>query len=523
MFVPLLEFESQKWRFCMSPSCAREVRLRAEIAPLVAIALCLVVFHIFTNGKYGFHKDELAAIDDAHFLAWGYVAYPPVTPFLGRVAFELFGNSLRGFRFFPALAQGIVVFLSGLMAHELGGKRFAQLVAALAVAIAPVSLAGGTLLQYVTFDYMWWVLVAFLLIRLLRTQNEHLWLAIGGTIGLGMMTKYTMIFLVGGIVVGVLLTDARHYLKSRWLWFGVGLSLLIFLPNRIWQMQHHFVSLDFLQHIHARDVHLGRARNFLPEQFFIAANLVTLTLWLSGLRFYFITEDGKPYRVIGWAFLVPLVLFIIARGRSYYMAPGYPMLLAAGAAVEERWISSLSSRWSRLWRVGTFAILGLGGVLAVPLLTPIAPLNSWAWNVATKLNENFKDEIGWPELAAEVARIRNTLPAEELTQLGILVMDYGDAGAIDLYGSAYGLPKAISGVNSYWWRGYGDPPPQTLIVVGFPPRYAARIFEHCEVAGSITNTHGVGTGENEKHSEILVCRNLRQSWPEFWKTFQYYG
>jgi len=162
-------------------------------------------------------------------------------------------------------------------------------------------------------------------------------------------------------------------------------------------------------------------------------------------------------------------------------------------------------------------------VLEMPLVTPIDPLNSWVWNVATRLNENFKDEIGWPELVAEVARIRNTLPTKELSQLGILVMDYGDAGAIDLYGSTYGLPRAISGVNSYWWRGYGDPPPQTLIVVGFPPRYAARVFERCEVAGSIPNTHGVGTGENEKHAEILVCHNLRQSWPEFWKIFQYYG
>lgn len=506
-----------------STSRAREEGPRAALVPLITIALCLVVFHAFTNGRYGFHKDELATIDDAHFLAWGYVAYPPVTPFFGRVAFELFGNSLRGFRFFPALAQGVVVLLSGLMARELGGNRFAQLVAALAVAIAPVSLIGGALLQYLTFDYLWWVLLAYLLIRLLRTQDERLWLAIGGTIGIGMMTKYTMIFLVGGIVVGVLLTDARHYLNNHWLWFGVALSLLIVLPNLIWQMQHHFISLDFLRHIHARDVGMGRAKNFLPQQFFLAANLVTLRLWLSGLRFYFLTQDGKPYRVLGWAFLVPLVLFIIAKGRSYYMAPGYPMLLAAGAVVEERWISSLTSGWSRLWRVGTFALLGLGAVFEVPLVTPIAPINSWLWNMATKLNEDFKDEIGWPELVAEVARIRNTLPTDEQAETGVLAIDYGEAGAIDLYGSAFGLPKAISGVNSYWFRGYGNPPPQTLIVVGFSRQYSEKIFERCELAGRIPNARGVGTGETEKHPEILVCRNLRQSWPEFWKNFQYYG
>jgi 4-amino-4-deoxy-L-arabinose transferase-like glycosyltransferase len=507
----------------MLPARTREEAPRAEVATLIIIALCLIAFHTLINNRYGFHNDELATIADAHYLAWGYVAYPPVTPFLARIAFELFGDSLRGFRFLPALAQGIVVLLGGLMARELGGKRFAQTVAALAVAIAPVSLSGGSLLQYVTFDYLWWVLLAYLLIRLLRTQNQRLWLAIGGTIGMGMMTKYTMAFLVAGVIVGVLLTDARRYLKSQWLWFGAALSLFIFLPNLIWQVQHDFVSLAFLQHIHARDIAMGRTNNFLAQQLFVAANVVTLRLWLSGLRFYFFTPDGKPYRLLGWAFLVPLALFIIAKGRSYYMAPAYTMLLAAGAVVEERWISSLADRWIRVWRVGTFALLGLGAVLVIPVTTPIAPINSWVWNMATKLNADFKDEIGWPELVAEVARVRDALPPYEQAQTGVLAINYGEAGAIDLYGPKYGLPKVISGVNSFWFRGYGNPPPQTLIVVGWAPQYAEEVFESCEVAGHITNSYGVATEETEKHSAILVCRNLRQPWPEFWQKFRYTG
>ena len=261
----------------------RQSSLASDNTILIALAAGITLLHVLTNGQYGFHRDELATLDDARYLAWGYVAYPPVTPFLGRISLELFGTSLRGARFFPALAQAVCVILGGLMAREMGGKRFAQVLAALAVAVAPVALASGALLQYVAFDYLWWVLTAYFVIRLLRSDDPRWWLGIGAAIGLGMLTKYSMIFLVAGLVVGLLATDARKYLKSRWLWMGAGLSLLIFLPNFIWQMQHQFISVDFLRYIHARDVRIGRTAGFLPDQLKIAANFVTIPLWIAGL------------------------------------------------------------------------------------------------------------------------------------------------------------------------------------------------------------------------------------------------
>src|SRR6266481_6537348 len=188
---------------------------------LILLALAKILLHTLTSGQYGFHRDELATLDDARYLAWGYVAYPPVTPFLGRVALDLFGTSVRGARFFPALAQAVCVILAGLMAREMGGKRFAQVLAALAVAIGPVSLRAGALLQYVAFDYLWWVATAYLVIRLLRSDDPRLWLGIGAVVGLGMLTKYSMLFLVMGLLVGLLVSDARKYLRSRWLWIGV--------------------------------------------------------------------------------------------------------------------------------------------------------------------------------------------------------------------------------------------------------------------------------------------------------------
>src|SRR5512147_1627337 len=230
-----------------------------DTTTLLLLGLAVFLLHMFTNHQYGFHQDELVVLDNANNLDWGFIEYPPLTPFLARIELALFGLSLVGARTFAALAHSVVLVLTGLMARELGGRRSAQILAAVAAAIAPIALIQGSLIQYVTFDFLWSVLIAYLVIRLLKSEDPRWWIPIGAAIGLGMMTKYTMVMFVAGIVGGVLLTDARRYLRSPWLWGGVALSLLIFLPNLIWQIQHRFISLEFLASIHKRDVAIGRA------------------------------------------------------------------------------------------------------------------------------------------------------------------------------------------------------------------------------------------------------------------------
>jgi hypothetical protein len=245
-------------------------------------------------------------------------------------------------------------------------------------------------------------------------------------------------------------------------------------------------------------------------------------LWVAGLFYFFFAPDGKRYRPIGWMYAVPLVLFFIAKGRGYYMAPAYPMLLAAGAVLGGRAVASLAAGWARLVRGHTCTALAVGGALAIAVVLPIAPVNSPWWKVANKVNDDFREEIGWPELVETIAGIRASLPAEARAHVGILAGNYGEAGAIDLYGPAHGLPKAISGVNSYWLRGYGDPSPQTLIVAGISRDFLERNFESCVLAGHIANRYGVQNEETTRHPDLFVCRRLRQPWPVFWKRFQYY-
>ena len=499
------------------------MKTRGSLAILLALAAARLALHCATNWHYGFHRDELGVLDDARFLDWGYVSYPPFTPFVARVALILFGPSLVGLRFFAALAQSVAMVITGLMARELGGRRWAQVVAALAAAVSPMSVCMGTMFQYISFDYLWWVLAAYSVIRLLRSENPRWWLVIGAVLGLGMMTKYTMIFFVSGIVAGVVLTPARRYLMSPWLWAGAVLSLVIFAPNIIWQMQHNFVSLAFLNHIHARDVEIGRTDGFLVQQLFVSANLFTLPLWLAGLYFYFVSPAGRRFRALGWMFLVPLVLFFLARGRAYYMAPAYPMLLAAGTVCWNGWLERWSATGARLGRAATWTALTAGAAFSAVTIMPIAPINSWGWRLTSRLHDNFTEQIGWPELAQTVARIYAALPEAEKSHTAILAGNYGEAGAINLYGRQYGLPDVISGINTYWWRGYGAQSPEVVILVGFSRESAERFANDVELAGHVSNPYGVQNEETKDHPDIFVCRGFKKSWPEFWKGFQRFG
>jgi hypothetical protein len=492
---------------------------RGDVAILSYIALATVVAHTLTGGRYGFHRDELATLDDARRLAWGYIAYPPITPFFGRVSLELFGNSLAGFRFFAALVEAVAVLLTGLMAREMGARRGAQIVAALAA--VPYCLGGGAVMQYVSFDYFFWVLAAYFMVRLLKSGDPRWWMGFGSAIGLGMMSKYTMIFFAAGLVAAVLLTDARRFLKSFWLWFGVAISLLIFLPNLVWQVRHQFVSLEFLRQIHSRDMRIGFTNYFLAGQFTVT--LLAFPMCLAGLYFCFFSSDGRRYRALGWMFVVPLAIFMIVKARVYYLAPAYPMLYAAGSVWGQEWLASLHVTRARMIRGIAWAALAIDIAAAAAVALPLERINSGWGRIAMRINGDYRDEIGWPELMQTLAQIRDSLPEAERARTGILAANYGEAGAVNLLGPQYGLPPVISGGNSFWAHGYGDPPPETVIVVGFTRPFVEHNFASCQLVAKIWNEYGVVNEETRDHPDIFVCRRLKQSWPEFWKSFQYFG
>jgi Dolichyl-phosphate-mannose-protein mannosyltransferase len=488
-------------------------------AALLVIAAAVALLHIFTNGRYGFHRDELQFLSDARHLDWGFVAYPPLDPFLQRIGLSLFGLNMVGLRLFSVAAQAVAVFVTGIMARDLGGSRPAQITAALAVAFSPDPLFNGTEFQYTSFDFLWWVLIAFFTIRLLKSENPRWWLAIGAVVGLGLLTKYAIVFYIAGILAGLALTSARRYFLSIWFWAGIAIALLIFLPNFVWLVHHHFISYTFLQHIHARDVGEGRANGFFHGQFFGCANLAAAPLWLAGI-FGFLRD--RRYRMIAFMYLVPLALFFFGKGRDYYMTGAYPMLLAMGAVLAERWLRSLLrlARYSiASIYFAAFAFVSAYACAVVIPLQSVGPLRDFALSH----NGDLREEFGWDQLVRTIAQIRDSLPPDQQAHLGITTANYGEYGAIEILGRAYGLPQPIGTTNSEWLRGYPTPQPTTFIVLGLRPEQANRIFTNCRLVGHNGNSEGIRNEESVDHPDIFVCGPPRISWVDLWRNHQNFG
>ncbi len=492
---------------------------RSNTAILLVIAGAVALLHIFTNGRYGFHRDELQFLSDARHLDWGFVAYPPFTPFIEHICLALFGVSMVGLRLTAVIAQFAVVVLGGLMAKELGGSRLAQVTAALAVGFSPVPLFEGHEFQYTSFDLLWWVLTAYFVIRLLKSEDPRWFLAVGAALGLGLETKYAIVFYIAGILAGLIFTSARRYLATPWFWAGVALALLIFLPNLVWLFRHDFISYTFLQHIHARDVGEGRANGFLTGQFYICANLAAAPLWIAGLVGYL---RDRRYRMLAFMYLVPLALLFIAKGRHYYVAPAYPMLIAEGAVLLVRWLNTLR-RWSRATIASVFfAAFTFISVFECAQLLPLAtggPLKQYALSHSYDLRE----ETGWNELVRTVAGIRDSLTPDQQAHLGITTSNYGEYGAIDVLGRAYNLPEPIGTTNSEWLRGYPASPPSTLIVLGLTEKQANSIFTGCRWVAHNGNSEGIRNEESEFHPDIFLCGPPRIPWAQLWKEHKDFG
>jgi hypothetical protein len=499
------------------PRCSR--MRSADPVILVAIATAIALLHLLTNNRYGFHRDELQFLSDARHLDWGFVPYPPLVPFLERISLSLFGLSMVGLRLFSVLAQSAAIVLAGLMARELGGARLAQVITAVAVALSALPLFNGTEFQYTSFDYLWCVLIAYLTIRLLKSENPRWWLAIGAVIGLGLETKYTVLFLALSLVIGILVSPSRRLLLSRWFVIGVVLAFAIFLPNLLWQIRHHFIALDFLRYIHARDVRWGRGDRFWLKQLVVCANTYSTPLWIAGIWLYL---RSPRYRSLALMFLLPAAFYTLTHAVFYYLAPTYPMLIAMGAVGFESWRSRIPGGWGATLTALLFiGILG-AGAYSVAIVVPLqakGPLRDFA----LEQNEALREEIGWDDLVRTVAQIRDSLPPDQRAHLGITTGNYGEYGAIEILGRAYGLPEPIGTTNSEWFRGYPTPQPTTLIVIGLAAQEANTIFTGCRWAGHNGNPEGIKNEESQYHPDIFVCGPPRLPLPELWKEHRDFG
>jgi hypothetical protein len=454
---------------------------------------------------------------------------PPLTAFQAWLTRALFGDSPWSIRLFPALAGAGLVLLTGALVRALGGGRFAQGIAALAVLVAPAYLAFDSYLSMNSLEPLFWMGCAWLSVRMIQTGDVRLWLAFGLLAGVGLENKQTMLLFGFALVAGLLLAPERRLLWNRWLLAGGAVAFLLFLPNLLWMIRHRFPMLELLANIrrNGRDVQFQPLQFLAMQAFFLLP--LSLPLWLLGLWRLLGSAAGRLYRSLGWAYLICLGVLLATRGKVYYLAPAYPMLLAAGAVSLEEALARPAGRWLK---PVIAAALALGGALLAPTALPLLPPETYlrytrALGIAQPRIEHrrtgpmpqfFADRFGWPEMVATVARVYRSLPEEERRRCGIFANDFGQGGAIDFYGPRYGLPKAIGGHVNYWmWgpRGYlGDP----LIVLGDDREGARKWFESVEPVAEVGHPYAM----HQEHFTVFLCRRpkgwtLPEAWPQLKK------
>ncbi len=495
----------------------------SDYGALAATCALVFVLHMVANANYGFHRDELQFVADSRHLAAGFVAYPPVTPVMAFLARVLFGESLVAYRAFSALAHAVIVLLAGLMAKELGGSSFSRVFSALLSLASPVLLFSGSVVMYMIFDYLAWAATAYFTLRVLRGSARS-WIGVGISVGFGMMTKYSIAFVVLAMIVSLLAFPERKVFATRYFPFAVAVALAIFLPNLVWLVDNDFVYLDFIRSIHERDIRWGRTEGFFMDQLSDCIGFGAVPFAFLGAVFLFARRDVASFRAaVVWVF-VTIALFVAMKGRGYYTGALYLPLTAAGAVATERFLAARASSFRRVALSSALLVLyALNFMVTSALALPLAPRGSAWFYLIASLNDSFNEQFGWEELAADVAAIRDSLPEAERSRFGILAGNYGEAGALDFYGRAYGLPKVMCVTNSFYDRGYDESEPEVVVVTGVDREWLEAMFESVEVAARARNALGVANEETTFFSEVFLCRKPKFRWSDFWKGNRRFG
>lgn len=487
---------------------------------ILLIALVQFILHLWANSHDNFFRDELYYMTAAQHLSAGYVEFPPFVALVAAFSRAVLGSSVLAIRLLPALAGALMVLLTADMVAELGGGLLAQVLAAVSIAIGPVFIGSSGLLTMDIFDQLWWTLAAWVLMRLIKKQQPRMWLAFGLVVGLGLITKLTIAFFVIALIFGLLLSEQRKLLFNRWLLLGGAIAFVIVLPYLIWQIQHEFPVLEYtLSYASGKTYHQDTPLEYFGEQV-VTPNPFAFPLWLGGLYFLFFTAAGRPYSAFGWAYMFLYVFFMLAKAKFYWLSPAYPMLFASGSYILEFTTSTWAAGRLRWMSPAYLLILALSGSFLVPFAIPILPLEDFIkLSQSSALPQNYADRYGWREMVAAVKVAYNTLTSQEQAEACILTSNYGEAGAIDFYGPALGLPKAISGHNSYFIWGPQGCTGQVIITVNIPLQDLADGFESVESAGQIACTYCMPF---ENNAPIGIARGLKiplePNWPRI-KTY----
>lgn len=474
--------------------------------PYAAAAAAVIALHLATSGNLGFHTDELYYLDSGRHQALGYVDFPPVVPLLARLETALLGVTPWSLRLLPSALSGLLVVLFGLYARRLGASAPVQAIALVIGIAAPYLLAANWVFQTVTFDQVTWMVALYWLLCIVVDGRRRHWIALGVTLGVGLEVKYTIAALVVGIVAAVLLAPRlRAQLRTVSPWLAAGIALLIWTPNLAWQIANGFPSLTYVTNHQGSISEGGGIASYLE---ILALELaLLLPLWIAGIVSLFRSGRLRPIAI---CCVVPLALFLFA-GKGYYAAGTIPIVMAQGLVA----ISRL--RRPRV-RAGLHAAVvvacALQFVLLLQLTIPITPPSRLHATGLDATSEVFADSVGWHDVADQVVRIYDGLPASERARTVIISRYYGVPGAVQVYGDAGRLPAVVSPQLSDW---YWLPPHLTAtraIMIDYRPSDVGWLCASPELIAHLTVPYHVQG--LEQGAPVTFCRlrePVRSAWP----------
>jgi hypothetical protein len=491
---------------------------------LLALAVLNVALHAAAINRYGYHRDELYFLDCASHLDFGYVDHPPLLEYIIAPTRALLGDSLAAIRFPALLMSTAVVVLTVLMARELGGGSTAQLLSGLSVVLAPVFTVANSMISVEGLNTLLWALTLYLMLLVLKQPAAPRWILLGAALGAGILAKYAMAFLGVGLGLGLLLAKERRLLLTRWPWLGVAAGALVCLPNFLWQWTHGWPFLSYARKIHATMMQWMPVHVYLIFQV-VFIGLTGMLLALGGLTYLLFAADMRRFRMLAFAFLAVLVLLIAGGSKPYYPAPAYTILLAAGGVAFERIVRQ---RW-RGAAPAAISLIVLTGSIGLPYALPILPVEQFlayakivyiepAFTFETgrkiPLPQHFADMFGWENQVEQVARVYSSLDESEKPKTAIFAGNYGEAGAINLFGRRYGLPRAISGHFSYYFWGPGPPGAEVVITVGVRKKAdLERDFDDVQLKTTLSHPYAIFY---ENNIPVYVCRKPRMTLEQLW-------
>jgi hypothetical protein len=493
---------------------------------VVVLATVKLLVHCYFNNRYDYFRDEFDYIGCARHLDWGFVDQPPLIPLLTRIELATIGGSLRAIRFLPALAVSATVVLTSMIARQLTGRAPALILAAIAVAVAPIYLSGGSLLTTNCLEPLLWSGCAYFALLAAKHDEPRYWLWFGVVAGIGMQEKYSIAVFGFAIVVGLLLTEQRRFLLRKWFWLGGLAAFVIFLPNLLWNLHYDFPFVQLIRNIRAdgRDIVLSPLDYFLQQC--LLTQPLAAPLWIAGVAALLFWRQFKPYRFLGWSYLVSFVVFIMQHGKNYYLAPIYPALFAAGAV----WFESAVNRPRLAWLKYAVPLLILaGGIWVAPIVVPVFPparmltyLDSLPFKVPRSehsheraaLPQHYADQFGWREIVEGVNQAWQRIPADQRADCGIFAQNYGQAGAIDWYGPSYSLPPSLSGHQTWFLWGPRNYSGNCMIVLDDNEESLRKLYNDVEFVGYTPDSPYA----LENHLSIYICRDPKEpNWlPKAW-------